>query len=106
MVQIKKCRPLALPEPPDYRTARDQGGFYIKKAFFHIDGLGFFCKSTGCKAKCSHDFQIIDLLQGNHQGVKKALFFPHCAFFQSYNAVILPQKAFVWIKNDSFFPPR
>ena len=44
--------------------------------------------------------------EGDHRGVKKALFFPHCAFLWSYSWAILPQKAFAWKENDSFFPPR
>jgi hypothetical protein len=49
---------------------------------------------------------LLDLLRRDHRGFKMALFRPHCAFFRSLSPAMLPQKAFVWTENSSFFPPR
>ncbi|MFZ4428301.1 MAG: hypothetical protein ACOYOO_14175, partial [Saprospiraceae bacterium] len=49
---------------------------------------------------------IKDLLRWNAHGLKMALFRPHCVFFRSRSMAMLPQKAFAWTKNSSFFPPR
>jgi hypothetical protein len=61
-----------------------------------------FCEATPKKM----GIHSLDLLRWGHQRVKKALFFPLCAFFRSNSRAMLPQKAFKWKENSSFFPLR